>query len=345
MTASILSQRYNTLSAKKNFNNDIGLPLTVLALDLSHEWAVAELGMSRPGEIRRLGEICRPDIGVITNIGMAHLGGVGSIEGVMSAKGELLGTIRPSGTTVLNADDPRVAGLAKRASTSTLFFGEAERADVRARYIKSSGAQNLFELVLPSGSVQVALRAPGRFMVSNALAAAAVGYLAGVDPEDIKRGLALFKPVSGRMALIETAAGIHVIDDSYNANPSSMAAAIDALRRMKGMGRSILVVGDMHELGHQADVLHKELGQAAARSGVTRLYAVGAFSGSVAAGAMSEKMPEGDIITGSMKEITEDLKKWLLPGDWVLVKGSRAAGMEQIVSNITLWAGGALKGD
>jgi UDP-N-acetylmuramoyl-tripeptide--D-alanyl-D-alanine ligase len=345
MIASVLSQCFETLSAEKNFNNDIGLPLTVLSLTSTHEWAVAELGMNRPGEIKCLGEICRPDIGVITNVGFAHIGGVGSIEGVMAAKGELLGTIQPTGTAVLNIDDPRVAKLAKRATTPVLFFGESERADVRARYVKTTGPKNQFELVMPSGSVQVELTVPGRFMVSNALAAASIGYLAGVSPEDIKKGLALFKPVSGRMVVVETAAGIHVIDDSYNANPSSMAAAIDALRHMKGTARSILVLGEMHELGRETTTMHQELGRGAARSGVTRLYAAGAFAKSVAEGALAEKMHAEDIITGTMEEITVDLKNWLLPGDWVLIKGSRAAGMEEIVSNITIWAGGHIKSD
>ncbi len=345
MMASVLSQCFETLSAEKNFNNEIGLPLTVLSLTSTHEWLVAELGMNRPGEIQRLGEISCPDIGVITNIGFAHIEGVGSIEGVMAAKGELLQTIQPTGTAVLNIDDPRVVQLAKRATTSVLYFGEAERADVRAQHVKTTGSRNTFELVLPSGSVQVELKVPGRFMVANALAAASVGYLAGVVPEEIKKGLELFKPVPGRMTLLETAAGIHVIDDSYNANPSSMTAAIDALRCMKGTARSILVLGEMHELGRETATLHQELGRAAARSGVTRLYAAGAFAESVADGAMVEKMDSENVITGSLEEIAGDLKNWLLPGDWVLVKGSRAAGMEKVVSKITIWAGGNIKSD
>lgn len=340
MMASVLAQDFETLSSEKNFNNEIGLPLTVLSLNPFHEWVVAEMGMNKMGEIRRLGEISRPDIGVITNVGYAHIEGVGSIEGVMAAKGELLGTIRSTGTAVLNMDDARVVRLAKDAKNPVLFFGESEKADVRACHIKTTGTQNLFELVLPSGRIQVVLNVPGRFMVTNALAAAAAGFLAGVSPEKIKIGLEQFKPVPGRMALFETAVGIHIIDDSYNANPTSMAAAIDTLRRLKGTGRSVLVFGDMHELGSEAASLHEELGRKAARSGATRLYAVGNHALSVAEGALAENMNARDMVTGTLDEIITDLKKWLLPGDWILVKGSRAAGMEQVVSDITLWAGG-----
>ncbi len=345
MAASVLARQFSTISARKNFNNEIGLPLTVLSITEVHEWVVAELGMNRKGEIRRLGEICRPDIGVITNVGFAHLEGVGSIEGVAAAKAELLGTIQPTGTAVLNADDARVMQLSKKATTPVLFFGEHPRADVRARYVKTRGTQTSFELVLPSGTAQVTLNVPGRVMVSNALAAAAIGYLAGVSPECIQTGLACFMPVDGRMMTLETHAGIHIIDDAYNANPSSMAAAVDALRNVKGMARSVLVFGDMLELGPEAAALHKRLGQIAARSGVTRIYATGAFAGEIADGAIVEKMDPKDITTGSLDEILADLKNWLMPGDWLLVKGSRASGMDAVVTGLVRWAGGQTRND
>lgn len=340
MAASVLGQRYHTLSSRKNFNNEIGLPLTLLDLEAGHDWVVAELGMNRVGEISRLGEICRPDVGVITNIGTAHLGGLGSVENVMTAKGELLPFIKSEGTAVLNADDPRGRLLAEKAPGRRLLFGEAEDADIRGRRVYSSGVGAEFELVLPTGGIPVSLPMPGRFMVPNALAAAAVGYLAGLAPDRIKAGLESFRPVSGRMNLVETVLGIHILDDTYNANPTSMAAAIETLTGARGNGRGIVVLGDMLELGSRAEEFHWALGEMAADSGVDRVYTTGVFAEVVAAGAREKCIGSKSVVSGSHEEILADLKNCLAPDDWVLVKGSRVAGMESIVSDLVAWAGG-----
>lgn len=338
MTADVLSQRFRILTAKENFNNLIGLPLTLLTLSQAHEWAILELGMNRPGEIGRLGDICLPDIGVITNIGPVHLQGFDSIEGVASAKGELLEKIKPEGTVVLNADDPRVLRLSHNTKKNVLLYGLSKDAAIRAMSIREKKPGTAFTLVLPTESIDVELGFPGNFMVSNALAAAAIGYKLGLTAGEIKNGLETFKPAKGRMNILSTRKNIHIIDDTYNANPVSMEAAIRALSSLRGSNRSFLVAGDMLELGDYAASMHRTIGSLAARSDMTRLYLTGDFAGAVASGAGDEDMDAGDIFTGTRKEIFKDLKGRLQSGDWVLVKGSRAMGMEKVVEWLKDWA-------
>jgi UDP-N-acetylmuramoyl-tripeptide--D-alanyl-D-alanine ligase len=333
MTASVVSTRYKTLSSKGNFNNEIGLPLTLLNLKNSHQWAVLELGTNRPGEIDRLGEICIPDIGVITNIGFAHLEGLGSIEGVMNAKGELLKRIKPEGTAVLNADDSRVSYLSTKTSRKVLYFGLSEDARIKALDVNETTTGIFFTLVLPEERIPIELRVHGGFMVSNALAAASVGYIIGLSSEEIKAGLEYFRPVKGRINIFDLR-GVHIIDDTYNANPDSMEAAIRILSSLKGNSRGILVAGDMLELGEHAEFMHRKIGALSARSNIARLYITGGFAEAVANGAGKEDKNSMDIFIGAREEILEDLKKSLMPGDWVLVKGSRAMGMEKIVEGL-----------
>jgi UDP-N-acetylmuramoyl-tripeptide--D-alanyl-D-alanine ligase len=333
MTASVVSTRYKTLSTKGNFNNEIGLPLTLLDLKNSHQWAVLELGTNRPGEIDRLGEICIPDIGVITNIGFAHLEGLGSIEGVMNAKGELLKRIKPEGTAVLNADDSRVLYLSTKTSRKVLYFGLSEDARIKALDVNETTTGISFTLVLPEERIPIELRVHGGFMVSNALAAASVGYIIGLSSEEIKAGLEYFQPVKGRINIFDVR-GVHIIDDTYNANPDSMEAAIRILSSLKGNSRGILVAGDMLELGEHAESMHRKIGAMSARSNIARLYITGEFAEAVANGACKEDKNSMEIFIGAREEILEDLKKSLLPGDWVLVKGSRAMGMEKIVEGL-----------
>ncbi len=338
MTAGVVSQRFYTLSTHGNLNNEIGLPLTLLNLNYNHEWAVVELGMNSPGEIERLGEICSPDVGVITNIGPAHLEGLGSIDAVMRAKGELLEKIKPAGTAVLNADDPRLLTLAEKTSKNILLFGMSENAVIRALSVKEKAQGISFMLALPGESITVDLQTPAVFMVSNALAAAAVGHFLGLNAKDIKNGLENFKPVQGRMNIHKTRKGIHIIDDTYNANPGSMAAALKTITSLKGENRGVLVAGDMLELGEHAESMHRTIGSLTARLKVERLYATGQFADTVAAAAIHGGMDSHDTFTGTQEEILERIKGWLGPGDWVLVKGSRGMAMERIVENLLSWA-------
>ena len=340
MTAGVVSRRFCTLATSGNFNNEIGLPLTMLNLSRDHKWAVLELGMNRPGEIKRLAEICSPDVGVITNIGPAHLEGLGSLDAVMQAKGELLGEIKPTGTAVLNADDPRLMQLADYTTRNVLLFGLSKNAEIKALEVGRKGLGLSFTLVLPEESILVDLKTPASFMVSNALAAAAAGYCLGLTAREIKEGLEDFEPVKGRMNILKTRKGIHIIDDTYNANPGSMAAALKTLKSLKGNSRGILVAGDMLELGEHAESMHRKIGSISARADIARLYVTGQFAETVAAGARDEDMASGDIFTGTKEEILDGVTGWLGPGDWVLVKGSRGMAMETIVKGLLDWAQG-----
>ena len=338
MTAMVVSQQYCTLSTRKNFNNNIGLPLTLFELSQDHRWAVVELGMNAPGEISYLAEICRPDIGVITNVAAAHLEGLGSIEGVMHAKGELLEKIDTQGTAVLNADDPMVRRLARKAKRDVLLFGLADEADIRAEKIIATEKGSQFELILPDERVVVNLMIPGSFMVLNALSAAAVGHRIGLPPADIKNGLETFVPVQGRLNIISTSSGIQLIDDTYNANPGSMAAALATLKTLRKRKRAFFVVGDMRELGQQSKDLHIQLGNHAARSGVTALFVTGDFTEYVVQGAREAGLESENIFAGSKEELLDRLIQVVKPGDWVLVKGSRAMAMEDIVAGLRNWS-------
>jgi len=337
MTAAIVSQRYRTVSSRKNFNNEFGLPLTLFRLDSDTEWAVVELGMNHPGEISRLAEICLPDIGVIINIGPVHLEGVGSIQGVMQAKGELLDKIKRSGRVVLNMDDDRVRQLAQKTDLAVTFFGGSPHARIRSESVREKGNGVSFTLVLPEETVDVNLNIPGTFMVSNALAAAAVGHLLGISGPEIKAGLEAFEPVEGRMSILETENGVHIINDTYNANPAAVKVAIETLCSLKGDQRAVLVFADMLELGDRSEALHLDVGAVAGRSGIDRLYLTGRFSSVVQTGAAQNGFKIDDIFIGAKDEIFEDLTDRLRPGDWVLVKGSRGMSMEDVVHRLVAW--------
>lgn len=339
MTSAIVSRCFDTLSTTGNLNNEIGLPLTLLKLSPFHKWAVVELGMNHPGEIARLAQICKPDIGIITNIGRAHLEGLKSIEGVMNAKGELLNGIKPDGTAILNADDERVMRLARKTTRNVICFGLSENALIKASSVEIKDTLTSFVLKFPDDAVRVELPVPGRFIVSNALAAASVGYLLKFSAHDIKAGLENFTPAKGRMNMSTLQNGVIIIDDSYNANPDSMEAAIRSFAGFKGKKRGALVAGDMLELGMYSESLHKKTGGLCAESGIERLYATGQFSANIAAGAIMGGMDVSSVFTGSQEDILSDLKEWLRPEDWILIKGSRAMGMEKIVIKLKEWAG------
>jgi len=340
LTAGVVARQFNTLASSGNFNNQIGLPLTLLKLSPDHQWAVVELGTNNPGEIARLTEICSPDIGLITNIGPAHLEGLGSLDGVMREKGDLIKGLGPNGKAVLNADDSRALQLARETRHEVLLYGRSKAATIRAEEIKEDGQTISFLLIFGRESIAVQLNSPGRYMIVNALGAAAVGYLLGISAATVKAGLESFKPISGRMNICHLPNGVNMIDDTYNANPESMTAALATLQQMRAGGRGIFVAGDMLELGAQAPELHRQIGALAARTQVDRIYASGEHGAAVAAGAQKEGLPAANTISGSREEIIEDLKGWLQPGDWVLVKGSRGMAMEKVVQGLKAWAEG-----
>jgi UDP-N-acetylmuramoyl-tripeptide--D-alanyl-D-alanine ligase len=337
MTTLVMARRFNTLSTEGNFNNEIGLPLTLFRLSEAHQAAVLELGMNHPGEMTRLGAICQPTIALITMVGPAHLEFLGSLEGVARAKGELMAQIDPQGTVVLNADDPYVAALARQTDRKVIFFGTSEQAQVRADRIGETPEGVAFDLLLPGEKTRVALKTPGRFMVTNALAAAAAGHLAGLTVAEIKAGLEAFTPAKGRLHVVTTVRGVRIIDDTYNANPASMAAAIETLAALAKDRPAIIVLGDMLELGAQSEQLHRDVGAKAGASGAERLYLYGPHARFVRQGALASGMAEEKILESTKEAICADVLQRLKPEYWVLVKGSRGMAMETVVAAIRQW--------
>ena len=332
MAAAVLSKRFHVLSPEGNFNNEVGLPLTLLRLNSSHEWAVLELGMNHAGEISRLGDICRPDIGLITNIGPAHLEGLGSLEGVMHAKGELIEKVKPGGKIILNADDPMTEKLAQKTTATPLLFGFSANADIRATELSLQPAGVSFVLHIGQETSRVTLPVPGTFMSINALAAAAVGHAVGIPIAEIAAALESFTPIKGRMNLYRTDRGFKIIDDTYNANPGSVKAALTALKGLRKEHPGLVVLGDMLELGNASWDLHRDIGEFAARSGVSRLYVTGAFAEAVLQGAQQGGMASKNIFSGDKEAILVDLVRHFNPGDWLLIKGSRGMRMETLLT-------------
>jgi UDP-N-acetylmuramoyl-tripeptide--D-alanyl-D-alanine ligase len=340
MLAAILALTGPGLKTEGNFNNLIGLPLTLFRLEPDHRWAVLEMGMSARGEIARLAQIAAPDIGIITNVGPAHLETLHGLDGVARAKGELFAALPAGGTAVINADDERVAGIPVANGVRRLLFGFGAAAEVRAEAVAAAGASVSFRLLLPEGAWPVTLPVAGRHNVANALAAAAAATALGVLGEVIARGLGSFRPASGRMEVVSLADGTVLVEDSYNANPLSVRAALAALDEMGGEGRRIAVLGDMLELGEAAAGLHREVGAAAARH-VDLLLLLGPLASETAAGAREAGMAaEAVTVVASHEEAAERLRQLLRPGDRVLVKGSRGMRMEKVSALLRAAAGG-----
>jgi UDP-N-acetylmuramoyl-tripeptide--D-alanyl-D-alanine ligase len=345
MLASILSRTGEGSKTSGNLNNLIGLPHMLLRLRREHRWAVLEMGMSEQGEIDRLAEIARPDVGVITNASPAHLLSMGSVDAVASAKGELLMRLSEGGSAVLNADDPLVAGLPSPPGVRRILFGFGATG-VGAEEIRELGRDGQeFILSLPTGRLPVRMKVFGRHNISNVLAAAAAAHAIGVSPADIQSGLESFAPFEKRFAP-EELGDILLVDDSYNANPASMRAALVTVRHLKERGRGIAVLGDMLELGESSVELHEQIGSLAAGS-VERLYLLGDMSEAVARGAMAGGLPASSILMAkSHGEIVDDALRFLAAGDCILVKGSRGMRMESVAEGIrSAFRSGMTKGD
>lgn len=316
-----------------NLNNHIGLPLSILGLRAGDDVLVVELGMNHPGEIDALARIAQPDVGAITQVAAAHLGPMGSIEAIARAKGELLERLRPGGTAVLNADDAHVMAQRPRFEGRALLFGLGGDADVRASGIETAPSGTRFRLVTPQGESDVELALPGCHMVQDALCAAACALASGVlgsgALDAIRAALAAFRGVRGRTFVQELPGGVRLLDESYNANPRSMGAALRALAQLRGAGRGIAVLGDMGELGDRAAELHAEVGRAAAESGAAALLGVGPLSAHMVEAARAAGLARVEH-AADVDEALGVLRGWLREGDVVLVKGSHAMGMERI---------------
>jgi len=331
MLAAILAARGRGLKTSGNLNNLVGLPQMMLQLDDDHKWAVFELGMSEFGEIDRLAEIAAPQVGVITNVFPAHLASMGSMAGVARAKGELFLRLTAGATAVYNADDPLVAALAVPAGVSRISFG-LHGAEVTALNLVQHGIDGQsFTLKTGAGSGEVMLRAFGLHSIYNALAAAAAAVALGLPLAPIVDGLAAFTPYDKRFKLADLGA-IVLIDDSYNANPASVGAALLTLRELKGGRRGIAVLGDMLELGAESEAAHRDVGHLAATC-VDRLYLFGEMAATVAAAAIDAGMPQHEVIVAaSHAEIEQDIVKDHLDGDYIMVKGSRGMRMDLVAA-------------
>jgi len=327
--AGVISSRLVTLKTAGNLNNEIGLPLTLLNLNADHQAAVLEMGMSALGEIDLLAGIAHPTIGVITNIGEAHLELLGSVEAIARAKGELLDYLGAGGTAVLNGDDPRLVAMGKRFPGKVYFYGFAP-GDIECLWLTRQGESSFFRVRFPKGEeAEFKLALPGRHMVSNALAALSVGWILRISPEDMQAGLQEAKVAAGRQQINETAAGVKIIDDSYNANPSSVKAALRLLVEMGG-NKTAVVLGDMLELGNESLAAHRAVGRFAARCGIGALISVGGLAKEAAYAALEAGLPVR--ICSDYQEAFAALQEICPEKGWyILVKGSRGMRMEKVV--------------
>lgn len=331
MLACILRQKGPVLKNEGNLNNHIGVPLTLMKLDKSHKTAVVEMGMSGPGEIKMLTRLVMPTVGVITNIGPAHLEFLGSMDMVVQAKGELLENMEPNGIAVLNTDDSYFEMLKNKFGGSVVTFGIVAGAEVAAADIRQEKSVTDFSIRSGGASVRVRLQAVGRHNVYNALAAAAAALAVGMPLESVKYGLEDFSPIAMRSELRQIK-GRLVLDDCYNANPRSMEAALETLVSIRQGGMIIAVLGDMLELGETSADAHRAVGATAARLGVDLLITVGTLSKLIGDGAREAGMPKERVVAAkSNAEAAVVLKERSKNGDAILIKGSRAMKMEEIL--------------
>ncbi len=337
MIAACLETKFPVLKNRGNWNNLIGLPLTLLRLTERERVVVLEMGMNAPGEIRRLTEIAEPDVGLITNVEKVHLEGLGSLERLKEEKGELFRRMKKDGTIVVNCDDPRVRDLAKEFQGQKITFGIEEPSDVTARGIRLRGLRGTsFTLVFEGEEREITLPLLGRQFVPDALSAVAIAALFGIDLDVVKGVLEHFRPAPMRMEIHSLGNGSTLINDAYNANPRSVEMALEALAEAKGGGRAIAVLGDMLELGNHAEEAHRLAGRRVGEHSIDLLLALGEWAPVVVESAIRHGIePEKTKVLESHGEAIAFLKRVLREGDWVLIKGSRRMAMEKIVEGLT----------
>jgi UDP-N-acetylmuramoyl-tripeptide--D-alanyl-D-alanine ligase len=331
--ASVLSTRYNVLKTEGNFNNHLGLPLMLLRLKKEHQAAVLELGMSGPGEIALLTTLCQPDRGVITNIGEAHLEFLGSKGNIAKAKGELLTGMDSRGKAFLNGDDPFLGRMGSAFAGETIYYGFKTGIDLQALEYKLTETGYIFKAVLPGGRQDdFSIPLPGKHNVYNALAAIAVGLDFSLEIEAIKEGLARSTSSAMRMEKTLAKSGFWVINDAYNANPTSMRFALQFLKEWGQTNQKIAVLGDMFELGPRAEEMHLAVGRYLADLGIDFLLTVGKLAAFITRGAREAGLAaEKTFLANNNREALDCLGSLYLPGSYILVKGSRGMQMEKIV--------------
>ena len=323
--------RGKVLKTEGNYNNLVGLPLTLLRLRGKERAAVVELGTNRPGEIRRLTAIANPDLALITSVASAHLSGLGTLAGVAREKGAIFRGLDPRGTAVVNLDDGRVVRQSRSFQGRVVTYGTGGL--VRGEDPEMlSGGRLRFNLRVGRVREPVRLRLCGMHNVRNAVGAAAMAHAFGADVGAIRTGLEAVRPVAMRMQ-VERWAGIGVINDAYNANPASMEAALATLKAIPGRGRRVAVLGDMLEMGSGETDCHRQLGETAAGSGLDALYLLGRFARDTRQGALGAGMDRAVVrVVRTHGKLASELRAVLRKGDWVLIKGSRGSAMEKVLA-------------
>jgi UDP-N-acetylmuramoyl-tripeptide--D-alanyl-D-alanine ligase len=330
LVAAVLQQRLSTIWSEASFNNDIGVPMTLLRLESSHQVAVLEAGTNHPGELEPLVRMIRPDYGVITSIGREHLEFFGDLEGVAAEEGRLAELLPASGKLILNGDDPWSARLAERTRASVIKVGTADRNDWRLRNLRLDSKGATFAVDAPkaehSGEYRIFLL--GRHQAVNALFAIALGAELQLSQAEIQRGLEVCKAPKMRLQLWEWN-GVRVLDDAYNANADSMVAALQTLQDLPCKGRRVALLGDMAELGTHSDAAHEEVGRRAAELGIAQLFVVGKMAPVLARGArgagMSRVLEFADVEAAAAA-----VKQFIKAGDVLLLKASRATHLERV---------------
>ncbi len=336
MIASVLSQKYNTLKTAGNFNNEIGLPLTIFNLTGEHEVAVLEMGINHFGEMTRLTKVARPDIAVITNIGECHLEFLNDRDGVLKAKSEIFKSMTSDGTVILNGEDDKLMTIDTVHGTTPQFFGLSDNANVYADHIENLGLAGTQCTIHIGRDAQFTciIPIPGHHMVLNALAGASVGYELGLTLEEIKAGIEALVPVSGRNNIIRTDC-LTIIDDCYNANPVSMKASLDVLET--ATTRKVAILGDMGELGELEARMHYEVGQYTGAKNLDIICSIGPLCANMKQGfldtdnADNTNNPATIYHYETKKEFLENLSNIICDGDSILVKASHYMGFEEIV--------------
>ena len=326
--AAVLGRRFRVTKTQGNFNNHVGLPRTMLEATSQDEVAVWEIGMNHPGEVAALAKIAAPDAALITNIGVAHIEFMGSREAIAAEKGALAEAIGPQGSIILNADDPFSKNIAARTRAKVIFAGTIG-GTIRAVEITQSARGSDFTILEGAHRCRAQLPVPGLHMVQNATLAVAAGRVFGLSLEEAAAGL-VAAPLAKARLQIRQISGVQFIDDSYNANPDSMKAALRTLVELDADGKRIAVLGEMRELGEESARGHREVGETAAELGVDQLIAIGNMGTAIAEAAQQAGL-EKTAAVGSIREAAEMLTEITAPGDLVLIKGSRAARTELVL--------------
>src|SRR5438445_842069 len=327
-TAAVLVRRFRVTKTEGNFNNHVGLPRTILEATSQDEVAVWEIGMNHPGEIAALAKLAAPDVAIITNIGVAHIEFMGSREKIAEEKGALAEAVSTQGTVILNADDPFTGSVASRARGKLILAGSTA-GNIRAGEISQSGTGTDFTILEGAHRCRAQLPVPGLHMVQNALLAVAAGRAFGLSLEDCAAGL-VAAPLTKARLQIKEIHGVQFIDDTYNANPDSMKAALRTLVELDADGKRIAVLGEMRELGSESEVAHREVGQTAAMFGIDQLITIGDVAKAIAHAARASGLENATAVS-STNEAAELLGEIAEPGDLILVKGSRLARTQDVI--------------